>query len=113
MFNVEAPPCPHSSAPADTLGEPVSHERLPDSEIGSRRRSIDAGIERAIRKSFRGSRSLSGVSAARRFLEMLLAKEHVIVSVAMQDGAVIGGFVALELENGRAGGVRSTSMISR
>jgi hypothetical protein len=44
---------------------------------------------------------------------MLLAKEHVIVSVAMQDGAVIGGFVALELENGRAGGVRSTSMISR
>jgi aminoglycoside 3-N-acetyltransferase I len=32
------------------------------------------------------------------YLETVLAKEHVIVSVAVQDGAVIGGLVAYELE---------------
>jgi aminoglycoside 3-N-acetyltransferase I len=32
------------------------------------------------------------------YLEMLLAKEHVIVCVAVQDGALIGGLVAYELE---------------
>ncbi|WP_292532221.1 AAC(3)-I family aminoglycoside N-acetyltransferase [Methylocystis sp.] len=32
------------------------------------------------------------------YLKTLLAKEHVIVSVAVQDGAAIGGLVAYELE---------------
>lgn len=62
----------------------------------------DARLMRELNELFAGAfedpRSYRSSPPSDDYLEMLLAKEHVIVSVAVQDGAVVGGLVAYELE---------------
>jgi len=62
----------------------------------------DARLMRELNELFAGAfedpRSYRASPPSDDYLETLLAKEHVIVSVAIQDGVVIGGLVAYELK---------------
>ncbi len=67
-----------------------------------RLRGTDAQLMRELNelfaKAFEDPAAYRACPPSDDYLKTLLAKEHVIVSVAMQGGAVIGGLVAYELE---------------
>ena len=48
-------------------------------------------------QAFNASETYSASRPSKEYLQDLLAKEHVIVLVALADGAVVGGLVAYEL----------------